>query len=299
MTHTLPLRHALTIIRSFARVFTGTKGVCICAVLLAAFVSSSPSLAQKGRLPRAEVVAICEAGDIPTCTNAGAAFVDGRGGPVDLVQGVKYNKMGCEGGNAAGCANLGILTRDGRGTKADIGEARRLFSIACEGGIESACNDLGLTWADQAMAEPDKPGYFVLATKAFAQACEIGSPEGCSNIARAYYHGNGAEKSYAEALIFGEKACKLRNANGCYTAGVMHLRGEGVSQSFAEWQSYVSFACNLGHAQACTNYGYMYLEGKWGVRQNLEKAREYLTRGCEGGYPNGCAGLEKLEVAGQ
>lgn len=299
MTHTPALRPALTIIRSFARVSAGTRGVCIYAVLLAAFLPSGPLLAQKGRLPRAEVVAICEAGDIPTCTNAGAAFVDGRGGPVDLVQGVKYNKMGCDGGNAAGCANLGILTRDGRGTKADIGEARRLFSIACDGGIETACNDLGLTWADQAMAEPDKPAYFVLASKAFAQACEIGSPEGCSNLATANYHGNGPEKSYAQALIFAEKACKLRNANGCYTAGIMHLRGEGVPQDFAEWQSYVSFACNLGHAQACTNYGYMYLEGQWGVQQNFEKAREYLTRGCEGGYPNGCAGLDKLAAAGK
>lgn len=281
---------------SLACVFSGISSVG-CIALAAVATPPGPLLAQTGPLTREQVVAICEAGDALTCTNAGGAFIEGRGGPVDLVQGAKYSKMGCDGGNAPGCANLGILTRDGRGTQADIGEARRLFDIACSGGVETACNDLGLTWADQAMAEPDKPVYFELATRAFLRACDIGSPEGCSNLATASYHGNGTGQSYTRALIFGEKACKLRNANGCYTAGIMHLRGEGVPQNFAEWQSYVSHACKLGHAQACTNYGYMYLKGEWGVRQNLEKAREYLTRGCEGGYPNGCAGLKQLEGA--
>ena len=279
-----------------ARVFAAISSAG-CLAFAAAVALPSPVLAQTGPLTREEVVAICEAGDAPTCTNVGGAFVEGRGGPVDLVQGVKYSRLGCEGGNAPGCANLGILTRDGRGTQADIGEARRLFDIACKGGMEVACNDLGVTWADQAQAEPDKPAYFVLANDAFFRACKIGSPDGCSNLATAHYHGNGAEKSYGKALIFSEKACKLRSANGCYTTGIMHLRGEGVPQNFAEWQGYVSLACNLGHAQACTNYGYMYLEGQWGVRQNREKAREDLTRGCEGGYPNGCAGLEQLAAA--
>ena len=168
----------------FARAFAAIRDAG-CVALAAAAAPPGPLFAQTGPLTREEVVAICEAGDAPTCTNVGGAFVEGQGGPVDLVQGVKYSKMGCEGGNAPGCANLGILTRDGRGTQADIGEARRLFDIACKGGMETACNDLGLTWADQALAEPDKPAYFVLANDAFSRACKIGSPEGCK-IGRAH-----------------------------------------------------------------------------------------------------------------
>lgn len=109
MMDTPQLRTSPTISRRIARVLARSSGAGILIALVAPAVLSGPLVAQKGPLSRVEVVAICEGGDAPTCTNAGAAFVEGRGGPVDLVQGLKINKMGCDAGYRNACAGLDKL----------------------------------------------------------------------------------------------------------------------------------------------------------------------------------------------
>lgn len=78
-----PFRPALSVIRSLVRSFVQARevGIGVAGVVIAAAVAPTlPLLAQTGPLSQDDVVAACEAGDPPSCTNAGGHLSKGAAG---------------------------------------------------------------------------------------------------------------------------------------------------------------------------------------------------------------------------
>lgn len=94
-----------------------------------------PSL-QKGMQVR---IGACKLGDGPSCVEAAARFVDGRGVAPDALKAVGLLETGCSADHAQACGVLAFMLHRGQGIAADPGRARPLYEKACRLGLAPAC----------------------------------------------------------------------------------------------------------------------------------------------------------------
>jgi hypothetical protein len=117
----------------------------------------------------------------------------------------------------------------------------------CERGDASACNDLGVT------ALHALPSDRSLALRSFERACQIGSPDACSNLGALYEAGVGVHASARDAAALYERACNAGAALGCSNLGALYARGKGVPRDESEAQRLFNQACASGSAAGCNN----------------------------------------------
>jgi hypothetical protein len=142
------------------------------------------------------------------------------------------------------------------------GEAAPLYDQACVGGNAGACNRLGsMNESGEGVAKDP-----ARAAGLYDQACEGGDINGCSN----------EEGHYS-------KACEGGDANGC--SNIDRL----LKQEFTIY----SKACEGGDANGCSFLGDYYRAGI-GVAKDPDKARQFLTKGCNMGDQVGCDWLKKM-----
>jgi TPR repeat protein len=86
-------------------------------------------------------------------------------------------------------------------------------------------------------------------------------------------------------------ACDGGNETGCLNLGFIYSKDEGVLIDLANSVQLLQKACSAGNAGACHRLGLFY--------ENLgemEEARAFHQKGCDGNHKASCASLGKMSV---
>lgn len=197
-------------------------------------------------------------------------------------------------------------------------------SLAESGGSAAAYNELGLICIEGHIVDRN-PGT---AARYFGRACELGSLEGCANVAVQYLFlkQRRSQEDVTRALDRLETACSERSG-ACFLAGAAYERGRGrprdaaraielyqragadspyarkglvriglsgagPSTSAAGAQArQLEASCAAGDAEDCWYLAYVHDRGQ-GVPRDPVKAREGMERACGRGLASAC-GLAK------
>ncbi len=209
------------------------------------------------------------------------------------------------------------------------GARERLLKVAgsqAEAGSPEACNALGEMYMQGALFPRDR----VAAAHYFARACELGSREGCQNLAIqflflrearsdadvahalqrleqeapdspdgrsayligfAYETGRGRAVDPSRAGSFYVQGCKRGNPDAC--KGLARLRfasGPGPAD-LGDAAHVLEQACAADDAESCLYLAYM-LRGGWGIAPDEERARLLLEKACALGSTEACRAHE-------
>ncbi|GAA7401207.1 hypothetical protein MM0348_05620 [Helicobacter pylori] len=93
--------------------------------------------------------------------------------------------------------------------------------------------------------ESNKAKDFTQAKKYFSKACGLKDGDGCFNLGRLYYYGEGVEKDFKKALALFEKACDLNNSGGCGSLGMLYENDQGVEKNLTKAAQFYTKACEL------------------------------------------------------
>ena len=99
-------------------------------------------------------------------------------------------------------------------------------------------------------------GDFVKAAKLDGAECkENQNMAACTNLARAYYIGEGVEQDYQKAVSLHELICLSgfggANLDSCYKAAHSYNSGKLVKEDKKKAKHLSNYACKLGHKKAC------------------------------------------------
>ncbi|EAQ27875.1 hypothetical protein NAP1_09782 [Erythrobacter sp. NAP1] len=218
-------------------------------------------------------------------------------------------QQACEMGQLASCGELGKAYENGEGTPQNRPIAGILMDRACEAGNAQSCVDLGLLLLASRLEQPR-----IRAFASFSSACDLGSLDGCAEVARAYRRGDGVEQNEARAGELVRNACEKGGALACRdiadqiaSSDPAYLRREevvslysrgcfgGDARSCADLWSYYGLdettprhprkvqlferGCELGDALACKRRGEVALLANGGYRDN-QAALPYYDRAC-------------------
>jgi serine/threonine protein kinase/TPR repeat protein len=141
----------------------------------------------------------------------------------------------------------------------------------------------------------DQQKNYAGAAPLYDQACAVGNPVACRQLARMYASGQGVAKDESRAVTFYNKACDAGNAEGCMNLGVRYMNGRGVGRDDAQAIALFTKACDAGNADGCTNLGTMNERGA-GAAKDDARAVALYTKACDAGSAIGCSNLGKLYV---
>lgn len=123
---------------------------------------------------------------------------------------------------------------------------------------------------------------YVGAAAVFRELADEGYAPAQSHLAYAYRHGEGVEKSDAEALKWYRKAADQKFVKGQYNLGVMYENGAGTKQDFAEAMKWYRLAADQGYPEAMFNIGNMYSVGS-GVPVDYIEAMKWFRMAADKG----------------
>ncbi|PSM52352.1 Sel1 domain-containing protein [Campylobacter blaseri] len=112
--------------------------------------------------------------------------------------------------------------------------------------------------------------------------------DSCNNLAALYKYGYGVKQDDKKAFELLKKACDNGSLIGCDNLGNLYYTKQDYIKAATSYKK----ACNSNNALSCFNLGDLYMEGK-GVKQDLQKAKEYFNKACEYGYKDSCNFDEK------
>jgi TPR repeat protein len=210
-------------------------------------------------------------------------------------------ERGCSSGSGAACVRAGSMRERGEGTAADPGEALKRYEKACEGGYAPGCTAEGSCHARE-MRSAGK------AAKLFEKACAAGDGEGCLELAhlggRAKDPLLGLARLLAgcmasspsgqacheanQLLGMAYEGCRMKQEKACKRSEQMEALARGADPAHGEpllgvrAGEILAKACNEGDARACARLAHT-ATGPWVLGT--------LTRACDLGDPNGCAGV--------
>ncbi len=219
----------------------------------------------------------CAEGGLSWCTNLAGLVQRGEGRDPDQTQARNLYVDTCERGDPMACIELAHMLAEGTGGPEDVDGATQLLSGTCEAGSGPACNNLGLMLRD-AGADP---------TARFRQACELGVPMGCRNLA--------LQLPEDERLPLLSTACDAEldlDPLACAMAAQLLLGSEGVDTPTVQRAgTYLSRACSVGLAEACVPAVQLAAE-KQGFVLPPREAKALIERGCGLGDATACAILD-------
>ena len=136
-----------------------------------------------------------------------------------------------------------------------------------EQGDAKAQTDLGVCYYHGQGVEKD----FAEAVKWYRKAAEQGVAKAQSNLGVCYANGEGVEKDYAEAVKWVRKAAEQNNANAQSSLGLCYYQGRGVEKDYAEAVKWFRKAAEQNYANAQSNLGFCYANGQ-GVEKDFAEA---------------------------
>jgi hypothetical protein len=178
------------------------------------------------------------------------------------------------GGHAAYWANL---CQQGRSRACETWVS--MLRAGCAADSRTDCLALGKAVQEGPPAVRD-PGA---AGVSFGHACDLGAPEGCSQLLSFVKNGGKA--------IF-MQACDRGDGASCFILGSLFSSGQGLPQDPAMALQLFQNSCNSGWSRGCGRLGVSYLFGQ-GTPIDRHAAIENFEKGCRG--RNGASCLEAAQ----
>ncbi len=203
-------------------------------------------------------------------------------------------------------------------------------ALARGSGSAEAYNELGLVCVDGSVPEVERNDAKAL--HYFNQACELGSIDGCANVAiqylflrqrlsdedvtyafdrleescnamaestscyllgNAFESGKSRERSSQRAIeLYGR--CGLGNLYAVKGIARIILRGES-GHDLGEIAPTLERACQLGDAESCWYLAYMHETGS-GVETNPTRARQFMEKACQSGSKKACIAAKHQQL---
>ena len=189
---------------------------------------------------------------------------------------------------------LGFLYYNGQGVEQDVEKAQELFDAVIKQG------DMG-GYLGNAVIAYDKGDYTVALenyNKVLEGSEQVFLAEAMGSIGALYFHGQGIEQDYAQALEWYRKAADLGETDSMINIGGMYLYGQGVEQDYTQALEWYEKAADLGKENAMGWLGYLYYNGL-GVEQDYTQALEWFKKGADLGEPSAMNNLAGMYYYGQ
>ena len=112
---------------------------------------------------------------------------------------------------------------------------------------------------------------------------EQGDAAAQADLAEMYYHGEGVQQDYSEALRWYRRAGDHGNAKGQYGVGLIYYHGKGVTLDLGEALRWYRKSADQGYAKAECGIGLIYSQGQ-GVQQDYTEAIRWYRKAVDQGY---------------
>ena len=119
-----------------------------------------------------------------------------------------------------------------------------------------------------------------------------------ADFAEMYYHGEGVQQDYSEALRWYRQAADHGNAKGQYGVGLIYYHGNGVTLDLGEALRWYRKSADQGYAKAENGIGVMYYLGE-GVPQDYAEAIRWYRKAVDHGYAPAEYNLGKMYYYGR
>lgn len=261
----------------------------------------------------------------------GRVLIEGRGGPVDIPNAVKWLEKavaknhleastllarvyltGMPGGverdpvraakllagtAARGDAEaqyyLGLLYRSGQGVEQDATAAFNWFLAAAEQQYVAAQYELARAYSrGEGTAKDDVQGLSWLLS-----AAENGHVEAQFFVAMAYDTGRGAPQNDGLAMRWYRRSAEAGFIVSQRRLGEKYLKGQGVDPNLSEAMRWLGKAAQAGDMRATYVLGQAYL-GQMGLPANPEKAWALFSQAAKGGYARGLTAMAEMLESG-
>lgn len=187
-----------------------------------------------------------------------------------------YEKA-CARGHQDSCASLGSRYAKGEGVARDHDRANALLKGACDAGLGGACANYAAQCVNGCGGAPaDGMAYY-------QRACDHGSRDACTQVARFHEIGDGVPKDVERARKVYEDGCSWFDSRSCMRLGLLTR-----ASNLKEAGRLMDLACMEGHWQSCTWDGVSKAEG-WGGQVDAFKAGESWRRACNDVDSDGAA----------
>lgn len=161
----------------------------------------------------------------------------------------------CAGGDGQSCMILGLGQAMGQVPGGEAA-AQDSFERGCQLKSSTACENLGTALANGWKGAPD-------VSRAFGyqqEACDLGSRNGCFNLANYHLAGVGTAKDAAKGFtILRTRVCDIESGKkptdtddiiaqlkGCKMVGMMTVTGTGTAPNPTLGRTFLNFVCNVG-----------------------------------------------------
>lgn len=113
-----------------------------------------------------------------------------------------------------------------------------------------------------------------------AKACDKNLFAACTFLGIKYSAGEGVSKDSFHAVRLFEKSCNgSGNHVGCQLFALALSEGDGIRQDKNKAYQYLATLCSIGHLDSCGSLARFYQEG-WVIQRDHSKAAELLERAC-------------------
>ena len=110
-----------------------------------------------------------------------------------------------------------------------------------------------------------------------------------------YERGRGVTADAARAASFYQQSCDAGDRMGCVGFALLQARGNGIPKDAAKAQATLTELCTDGVLEACTQLAVLIVPG--GTAADLTRARELLTKACDGKHARACELLKSMPKA--
>ena len=209
----------------------------------------------------------------------------------------QVHEFGCERNNTSSCLSLAYSYMNGIGVDANTTLAFKIFETECQKQNPLACLPLGREYLyGKHLPKNEKKAFNI-----FVKMCEnikeyyggwfdLGSDEGCFELANIYHAGIGVPANPKMALYFYSKACNFGHMFSCVVKGNIYKNGNIVTKNIALSMLLYQRACEGREAIGCNNLGYEYQYGEEKYRNHI-KALNLYTKACDGNLGVACFNL--------
>lgn len=189
--------------------------------------------------------------------------------------------VACDGGDVAACGELGESYWLGIGTPQVRPIAGILFDEACAAGDAESCYRSGVL---KRSVEGD--AILQVSLGDLTQACDLGSVDGCIELARSYVDYSSVERDLGRAESILKGPCNAGNAAACRELGIVILKGEPDYARSVEAMTLLDSSCKSGDVEACREV-HSYIENKV-IMPALPHEPQVLYFGCVAGEARHC-----------
>lgn len=260
-------------------------GLTNCRTLVNSLQDKSKKDKQIARRYRAVAKALCDDQSAVWCTNYAIQLENGRGGPADHVNALKFAEIACELNQPTGCFNGAVYARTKKGKRrVNYTKARALALKGCELGRASSCVELANRLKNGQGGKKD----LKQARAFYDKGCKRESFSGCAVHGDMAYFAEGGTKSFAAARASYAAGCEGDDAYSCYRSGLMSSLGQGQKTDQKAGRRFQKKACDLNYPRGCYFYGNKLRKGEGGPK-DMKAARIAYKKACDGNDASGCA----------